>query len=289
MIKLWIPILLTFGYLLPSSVFSQDILGGQPLFYNSSFAGSVSNARICSNLGFQFRNYGTYKNRGYNFSASYDNFFPVIRSGVGITAYTNNYIFYHGDPKYKEERSATAISLAIAPKISIKGNYTISPSLDINYSKEYKSRYDNSQHNGFRSRAGILFNTNKYYIGLSVLLFRSKDLLPIYYNHYYSTLQMGYSFQKNQDSRFAFTPQLVLPISLRTHYIVDWPGYNLRFRYDNYIFGLISGIYFVPTGIQIGWQKKGWRILLNSIYSSNYNADLSFRYIINQQKEFSMF
>lgn len=286
--RLWIAIFLAGGMLLPTLANSQNLPGGfPPLIYNSSFAGSVSNARICSNFRFQYMQDENYKYSEYDFAASYDAFFPGIRSGIGITAYKNKSI--SNQINFKSESRSIAISLAIAPKISIKGKYTISPSLDINYNDEYQPWRDVSLQNGFSSRAGVLFNATNYYIGYSVNLFQSKDLFHNYFSYFSSSLQMGYSFQKNQDSRFAFTPQLVLPIYSNYKRIVDWPLYNLGFRYDNYLFGAIGYTYFIPVGLQVGWQKKGWRILLSSIFAANYNANLSLRYIFNQKDDSVMF
>lgn len=287
--KLWITILFSFGNLL--SVFGQDILGGSPTIYNSSFAGSVSNARISSNVGFTYDKDEFGKSTGYTLVASYDNFFSAIGTGIGITAYKNNYTstIAYRDINRKSESSYSGISLAIAPKISLKGKYTLSPSLDLNYIEQYHSSINDRTQNELSSRAGILFNATNYYIGYSVNLFQSKDLYFNIFSYYSSSLQMGYSFQKSQDSRFAFTPQLVLPFYRNSG--IGWPLFNLGIRYDHFLFGLVGdGMnYLIPTGLQIGWQKKGLRVLLSHVFTFNYNADLSLRYIINEKDGYKMF
>lgn len=300
--KLWIRILLAYGMLIPTLVNSQNLPGGElPLRYNSSFAGVTGGPRIYSNVKYHyntisgFRNNSKSTHRRYGFEASYDHFLPSIRSGIGVAAYQSNSFVYEDNSK-SWFNSQTMISAAIAPKFSIKGKYTISPSLDINFLYGYFN-YNAGSHsrNGFSSRAGILFNTNKYYIGYSVSLFENQYGKYNYYPYgsFHSLLIMGYTFQKNEDSRFAFSPQIVIPMYKKSEVngsIIDGPYYNLSFRYGNFLLGYIGYKYLKPAGFQVGWQYKNWRVLLNNhIYNGQYDGILTLRYMFNKKNGYRMF
>lgn len=277
--------------LFPNLVISQNLPGGElPLRYNSSFAGVTGSPRIHTNAKYIFANSDRDNARAYGFDASYDNFFPSIRSGIGLSVYQS--ILTRDSNGSFGGVSATIISAAIAPKISIKGKYTISPSLDLSY-RSLKSLYDGRgdfSYDGISARFGFLFNTNKYYIGYTAVLFESK--YGGYKNNFYlyrSTIQFGYTFQKNEDSKLAFTPQFFIPISSFLR-----PDYNLGFRYNSFLIGILklNNQYFIPDGFQIGYQKKGWRILLdNHFFRDNnyYSGKLKLRYMFNQKNGYKMF
>ncbi|MBC7923087.1 MAG: hypothetical protein H7Z75_18565, partial [Ferruginibacter sp.] len=120
------------GLLLSLAGYGQGInlpLGALPMQYNGSFAGETNGPRISSNFGLQTarRFYG----RTYLAIASYDQFIPAIRSGIGLTVgYGDFYSIYTINASRRSYSSENyQVALAIAPKFSIKGKFTLSPSL----------------------------------------------------------------------------------------------------------------------------------------------------------------
>lgn len=300
----------------PTTVFSQYLpVGLMPMEYNSSFAGSAGNSRIYSNTYYRPLSEEYSKGSQFGFYASYDKFLPKLRSGIGFktSGITSSYSgsYYYSDAKSKLR--VFNFSAIIAPKISIKGKYTISPSLELGYNNNlfqfnyFQFIYDDQigeriqgEHiqNRFSSRASILFNASNYYLGYMVRIYQSKRS---YYSDsddfdFYSAFQFGYSFQKSIVSKFSFTPQLVFPLVANSNSIEwYWPAYNLSFRYEHLIIGAINQFNIAyPIGFQLGWQKNGWRILLSNQFKDpytnetnkvDYTANFSLRYIFNQDKK----
>lgn len=257
-------------------------IGILPMEYNPSFAGSVGNSRIVSNFIYKEPYDGYYSSVSglYEFDLSYDNYFPALRSGIGIVTKVGTYDVdrYSGiDLKIW----ATSTELAIAPKISIKGKYTLSPSFSLKYNRFFSYHTDTWHRSSgqFYSKFGLLFNASHYYIGYAAEYHYGSSGLT-------TALQFGYTFQKSIDSRFSFTPQFALPILISPGIYVYWPSYNLSFRYRSFILGAISQYeYAYPTGFQVGWQNKSWRILLSNNLKGRHIANLTLRYIFNQDKE----
>lgn len=273
-------------------------IGAMPMEYNPSFAGSVGNSRIASNVSYYNSNFMDGYNVLYSgrIDLSYDNYFPSIRSGVGV-AINQDYHVQNIDDSPISKIWSTDIDLILAPKISLKGKYTISPSIGFKYMSRYgwHDHYqDMVSKDGFAMQSGLLFNTSHYYIGYAI---------EYTFNDYYhynsfgfsgliSAVQFGYTFQKSVNSDFSFTPQLALPILFSSGIGVYWPSYILSFRYKNLIVAATSQFeYSYPTGFQIGWQNKGWRILFSNDFSErndfvkSYDANLSLRYIFNRDKK----
>ncbi len=289
-------------------------LGAMPMQYNPSFAGQMGGPRISSSTGYDLRRFNfvndhASRTKTYSIYTSYDQFIPLIRSGIALTAGVEGEknIFNSVDGNNKNVRHditnrSKFVSLAVAPKLSIRGKYTLSPSVDIAYSSlqsntafssaDSSSRYTEFENLEFQSRAGILFNTHKYYIGYSVILFQHirNPYTNMYLNlgrNFQSFLQMGYTFQKSSESKFSFTPQLLLRVSkfngsapLR----INFEDIILNFRYKQFIWG------FNNRGIHVGWQTEKIRLMLtnglgggkNNFY---YTGNLSFRYIFSSKDQ----
>ena len=286
--NLFITILFCAGIHNVQPAFSQiSPIGALPMQYNPSFAGTVGNSRVATNISYHFQN-KYYSRKGYGLNLSYDNYFPKIRSGIGITAHANGST--NDDDYYITDQQSAGISFIIAPKISLKGKYTISPSLQVSYQNFFQNYnswyqyYEDGHSTGLVGTAGILFNASHYYIGYSIRIFNSCGLRYRYNDKIHSFLQFGYTFQKSENAKFSFTPQIALPITDESDYLLFWPAYNLSFRYQKYIIGLI-GYDYVPTGIQLGWQNNGWRLLLSNEFGGTYRANLSMRYIFNMDKK----
>lgn len=180
-------------------------------------------------------------------------------------------------------------------KFPSRGKYTLSPSLDFSTNPtkgQFMSSFDSSkqvindfQGNILSSKAGLLFNTHKYYIGYSVVILnhlsKNRNNPPGYLEGFRSYLQFGYTFQRSSESKFSFTPQFAFSLSEKRYPyddVVGFDGINLNFRYTNFIAGLND------TGIHLGYQNEKMRFMLSSnignwIYPP---TNLSFRYIFKQ-------
>jgi hypothetical protein len=294
--------------LLPFVCLGQDPLGVLPMQYNGSFAGETGRPRI--NSGFTFKPFDRASNYTYyNLNVSYDQFISSIRSGIGVTA------SYGGGPGY----IGRGIGLAIAPKFSFKGKYTLSPSLDFQYGAS--SFNADGQYVGLpplkashytASRAGLLFNTDKFYIGYSANVYTQYTYRFANDSSYTepgsgfsrflnSTLQMGYTFQKNPDSKFCFTPQLAFALynnaSTRTSFRVQ--AYNFTFKYQQFVWGINgSGLAFndyADLSVHVGWQTKKLRLMLSNGLPAirrepnrapySYIGNLSFRYAFGKDDQ----
>jgi hypothetical protein len=156
------------------------------------------------------------------------------------------------------------------------------------------------------SRAGILFNTNKLYLGYTVNVLR-RIISNGQFNPtnakgmgwFESYLQAGYTFQKNSDAKFSFTPQLVISIEkypYSSQINVGLQAYNVNFRYKQFIWGVNN------RGLHLGWQTDQLRVMvtnsigdgINSVkYNSigfgtdrvRYSGTISFRYILGSKNQ----
>lgn len=292
------------GILLSCAGYGQDIpLGALPMQFNSSFAGEADGPRINTNVGSRTPTKTTYyfgTAFGYDWgggtSVSYDQFISAIRSGIGVSV---NYLSYPG-------RNYTSFGygflVAIAPKFSFKGKYTISPSLDFSYNAG-RETYEDWGVTGqkqiinsslIQSRVAILLNAQKWYIGYSINLFSSTQAdysvdpgYILHQNKFNSYWQLGYTFQRSSESKFSVTPQLLFQTG---H---EWPNrfryfgfesINLTFHYKKFLWGLNN------TGFHLGLQTKQMRVMLSNHFERGshpntvYTGNLSFRYVFKKDK-----
>ena len=149
-----------------------------------------------------------------------------------------------------------------------------------------------------QSRAAILFNTQKWYVGYSVDLFTHREIryssadfganLNRRFNSYW---QFGYTFQRSSESKFSFTPQLLFRTGDgrvfsgdRGFAYFNFTAFNLNFRYQKVIWGVNN------AGFHVGWQTKPMRIMLSSGFENGgfsgryYVGNLSFRYVFKGKK-----
>ena len=278
-------------------------LGVLPTQYNGSFAGETGSPRLNTLVGLL---YNRYYGSGYRTYASYDQFIPALRSGLGVVA-------GYGRSQYGGERFAQGnqgtgygayFSAALAPKFSMGGKLTLSPSLDLslqsseNTFKKQAQITQKSRGSTFRSRIGLLLNTEKFYAGYSVLLvdrfntYVENDTIswrtsgrPEKFTSYW---QFGYTFGRGTESKFSFTPQLVFTTGTRQYsrrgFVLFAPAdFNLNFRYKKFIWGVNT------TGVHIGWQTDKLRIMLSDSLQyvrrddPGYAANIALRYIFKDQ------
>lgn len=284
-----------------SSVLSQNLpIGLMPMHYNSSFAGSVGKSRISSSIDYRSQKEGDwYRSHQLGIYASYDKYFPGIRSGIGITVSRNSSSseMFDYNAEYIFNSNYTNISFDVAPKISIKGKCTLSPSLRISYyggeiefdipDPDRYPRIEEGYREGISTRVGLLFNTDRYFIGYSVHLF-SSEFEGIDFGSFSSTLQAGYTFQRDAESKFSFTPQVVIGLRSPTEFgnnVLTFPSLNLGFRYGQFLGSLLSmNSDYIPS-FQLGWQNNGWRIITSHEFDMIYKPTLSVRYIFNHGKK----
>jgi hypothetical protein len=270
-------------------------LGALPMQYNGGFAGEADSPRLSSNVGFTSARW-TY-GKGYHLATSYDQFIPALRSGIGVSAH-----YQRTDNAYYTA-NWYGFTAAVAPKISLGGKWTLSPSLDLSYQAGQSIVRDglrgvNVETEGWRSRAGLLFNTSKFYVGYSVAVI---DHLSIRYANgvtksgrpfrLTSYLQIGYTFQRSPESNFSFTPQLTLAIG-SNHYssftyddrigINYFEAFHLNFRYKQFIWGVNN------TGVHVGWQSSRFRIMSSNTFGiggrndGGYSGNVSLRYLFKE-------
>lgn len=195
-------------------------VGVMPMKFNSSFAGETDALRLNTAFSYFYMKEPSSMGRetthhSLGYQASLDKFIPAIKSGIGFAVGNGSYQnrdSYLGEDDISR-RYHFFIGAAIAPKFSIKGKYTLSPSLNIGFSKVRYSdiselSQENSHDNQLSSSLGLLFNTQKYYVGSSFHLFSHRwfsGLKPLFLSPRFAfNLQAGYSFQRSQDSKFSF-------------------------------------------------------------------------------------
>lgn len=280
------------GMLLSFAAYGQEMpipLGALPMQFNPSFAGEAGGPRFSSSIG--LRTAGGDRSNSYTLNASYDQFIPALRSGVGFSGR------YLNASSRLMSSAGYAFSAAIAPKFSLKGKYTISPSLELTYGSSNvtinnwvvtnEPRYTSGY--AWQSRAGLLVNTRKWYFGYSIDIplqntyqYNLAGILvfqPARFNSYW---QFGYTFQRSSESRFSFTPQIAFRTGTERYGDFRYFGpvaINLNFRYQKFIWGINN------SGIHLGWQTDRVRVMLSNGYSSEgretgYTGNATFRYML---------
>ena len=259
----WAGILLSFVRPFASQAQKTIPLGALPMQFNSSFAGEAESPRLNTNIGFTLPSSSGWSSR---VESSYDQFVPALRSGIGVSSYysrqASEYTYLLLSPvgasrTLSSESQGYGFAVAVAPKFSLKGKYTISPSLDFSYNTSLFS-FDGGSNPSKRqemsafsiqSRAAILFNTQKWYVGYSVDLFTHREIryssadfganLNRRFNSYW---QFGYTFQRSSESKFSFTPQLLFRTGDgrvfsgdRGFAYFNFTAFNLNFRYQKVI------------------------------------------------------
>jgi hypothetical protein len=118
-----------------------------------------------------------------------------------------------------------------------------------------------------------------------------------------STLQAGYTFQQNAESRFSFTPQLAFAITkfASTRPQIQLQAYNFTFRYRQFIWGINGDGFRLNKNADlsigsahVGWQTGKLRLMLSSSTPAlvrrepnsppyRYAGNLSLRYVFKQE------
>lgn len=289
---------LSLAGLLPlTKVNAQDAgVGTLPMMYNGGFAGEAGVPRLAGFSSFRrsvFVERGTLsaeRGKDYGTFLSYDSFLKKIHSGVGITVG-----HYYSDNNY--DLKNTSMALAISPKFSYNGKFTVAPFADFTFIHSTVSDYPEvpvSPPYGFKStnyrgvaRAGFLINSDHAYIGFSMEVwqfkgaeertFRFNPPQGVFVQPFNAYFQAGYTFQRNPESKFSFTPQLVFGFHRnngeRDNRIRD---VSLCFRYQKLIWGISR------NGLMVGYQDKALK--LQASYIPNNSATIALRYTFRKTK-----
>lgn len=287
---------------MPQFLYSQIWLGSLPMHYNPSFAGSSDEIRISTYNAYQRVNAEQDNSEGIRGlqAISGDLFISKISTGIGL-----NFSYYSPSqmrffvPTISHLFNA---ELVVAPKISIKGKFTISPSLSLSY---YKNTYNYSNSwlaDGNRPdskidyRFGILLNNKRFFAGVAMELgprvskvddFKATSQIL---SSSYTILHAGYAFKLDKDDNLSLTPQAVLQIPSYDFYLINLiPTANIIMRYKKWLTGIG---YAENPQIMAGLQTKAFRFMLikdivtNSTYTRNpkpNNMALSMRYLIGKK------
>lgn len=259
-INWYIPALL----LLATNLKAQDPTFTQfnsvPLYFNPGFAGSIEQSR----LALAYRN--QWSSIYQTFYLSYDQAISRIHGGAGIILNQDNSggilnVFYCG--------------LVYAPKFNIRGKLSISPAIKIGYRRQtidlskltFGDMIDPRQgftnltneslvnsRNNIDMNAGVVINTESYYIGIAAdhinqpntsFIKEGKSKLPVKY-----IAQLGYIYQKNDDSNFSFSPNILF----QRHGDEQLIQANLSFRYKYAIVGI--GFTNTSYAAMLGYYSK---------------------------------
>lgn len=258
--------------------------------FNGGFAGEGEKARFVAGGGVG-SHYFNQRNTSSTHFGSYDQFFPKLRSGIGLTYRGYNYGYYHYNIVGEFRHRENSLMLSFSPKFSSKGKRTFAPFIDliVGYAKnstvldmpDYRPGVMRAS-----GRIGVLYNSRKFYAGITYYAFTTSVFTELH-SFYRATghppvLQTGYILQRLPESRFSFTPHLAFFLVTRIYSSKRWYelnlDLNLMFRYKKFIWSLNN------TGLGLGYQNKRFRILLsqNYIYFNKLNLQnsLSLRYVL---------
>lgn len=264
-------------------------IGLVPTIYNSGFAGEAGVPRIAA---------VSFLNTSYNIAGattrysnyiSYDNFFKKIRSGVSITVGQETQYSRDDLPtSYVPRTEEYVATIGISPKFSFKGKYTIAPFVDFSISDFDKSSYYgyyspgsefHYQYTSVLTRAGLLMNSAKAYVGVSVTVSDAKIHekmvnMPDYGNlkTFRATLQAGYTYQRFPDSDFSFTPQIAINWDRNSPMVnnIDFHDISLIGRYKKFIGGLnIPGVVVGYQNDRVKIMLSQWLFSLKNVYSGS--------------------
>jgi hypothetical protein len=278
-------------------------VGFLPTYHNGGFAGEAGAPRISTFSYYNHGDFGGFANR-YSWTrkgslVTADHFFKKMRSGIALTA---------GQEKDTESTTDSyknsMISLAFSPKFSSRGKYTLAPFVDVSVVRTKYIAFEEVHYYGspfppgsyhwneLGVRTGFLVNSDKAYAGISAEIF-DYNSSPFENTHYRFLseikylLQTGYTFQRKPESRFSFTPQLLLGYErYRIETIGEWHrqiiiDLNLVFRYGKFIAGLNR------AGFMAGYQNSKVKIQLSGILNRRFNAytgSVGLRYVLRKDQ-----
>jgi hypothetical protein len=273
------------GILLTLKSYSQTYaplnppLGTLPMQFNGGFAGEAKDHRFVGGFGFS-GNRKIYSTTDY--FASYDKFITKLRTGIGVT-YNRYETASRSTFQGPISSNLQNLTIAISPKFSFKGKYTLAPFIDYTYTSYTFRDSSNYSWNNNTWRAGLLLNTSKFFIGATAHPSFNADR-----NYLNVSLQAGYTFQKLPTSHFSFTPQAAVMYNNITYNLIAY--WNLMARYKKFIWSF-NGTNIEYAGFGAGIQFDNLRLFANlnvriapPIYTNRLSTALTARYILKRAK-----
>ena len=272
------------GMISLTRVYSQTApIGLVPTVYNSGFAGEAGVPRIAavSFLNTSYRIPGALT--AYSNYVSYDDFFKKIRSGISITVGQEA---WHSEQQPVTRFKKNIATIGVSPKFSFKGKYTIAPFIDFSvhnpdrenftyYSSMYRYNY---QYTAILTRAGVLLNSARAYVGVTVSISEKKifeeltNTPPFQISDNVSAIfQAGYTYQRFPDSDFSFTPQIAITYKhspvLRGF---EFNDISLIGRYKKFIGGLnVPGIVLGYQNERLKFMVSQWLFSVGHVYAGS--------------------
>lgn len=300
-------------------------IGIMPMEFNPSFAGNSGGHRLVTFAGYTYtrsgvgRSKGDYSNRFDKESTpilafSYDNFISKLSTGIGFFASCSE-----GSSVANFKFSGLKTGIVISPKISFKGKYTIAPSLGLTY-KYFGFSFDDFDSNRIKGKydalnlsAGLLFNTERFYLGYSYYFrpIKGNDTFIYYedikqsdaFTKLYGIVQTGFKYQRNKESVTSYS----LQAAVRVDKYFEWTNLfnNLSFtvKHKKVLFGAATaeGLDYLLNGLPakdaiyagIGYQTSKLKIFYSQDLTNlqfRYRGELSCRlFLPNKNKAISQF
>jgi len=224
-------------------VYTQDDLVfvqfySSPLYLNPAFAGSFGGSRA----GFAYRDeWPAISGSVVRYHLFYDQYVhPVRGGGIGLNAYYDKggYIYSWGGTR--GAITNTYAGLIYSPVFIIKEKISIKPAIEIGYlRKEIDWNYFGKEirHN-FDLSTGIMVNSENLFGGVALhhLTQPEEGFIVQYLGRIPMkiTLHVGYNYQKEKDSKFAISPNIIYQKQQNFRQI----NLGLYARYAPVVFGI---------------------------------------------------
>jgi hypothetical protein len=280
------------------SQFYQPFSQGQslPLYQNPSFAGTLVYPRFTIGGVMNSSDASAFTVLGVSrFYCSYDQYLPVIKSGIGIM-YTSNPDIYS---PFKTQRVQGEISCS--PKIKLKNKFTLSLGGSIGFSsiladqndvKQYSNQSYSSQPSLSYS-VGVILHSPTFYVGYSLRRFPSLKaeyfgVDPFFsYNlilrdKFVSTAQIAYVFRKKKSDKITFSPALLLQFYHMDNGFIQ-ADYQVNFSLKRNFFFWGAGFSSNSRFMMIGFHGEKIRLA----YSASLINQSGNPFVVAQEMVFS--
>ncbi|MCR6641282.1 MAG: type IX secretion system membrane protein PorP/SprF [Sporocytophaga sp.] len=185
---------------------------------------------------------------------SYDNFISKLATGIGFFTSWNN-----SDERTRIANlnsSALKTGVVISPKVSLKGKYTIAPSIGLTYKhwrfalSDIYSYPINGKYDALNLSAGLLFNSERFYLGYSYYFvpFKGKDVYTFYedkkqthvFAKMYGIVQTGFKYQRNKESKTSYSLQAAIRVDKYFEGADLFNNINFTVKHKSILFGVAT-------------------------------------------------
>jgi hypothetical protein len=304
-------------------------VGIMPMEFNPSFAGNAGGHRLVTFAGYTSTKEGEGRMKGNYVNSfnkesmpvlgfSYDNFISKLATGIGFFTSWNN----------SDERtiianlksSALKTGVVISPKVSLKGKYTIAPSIGLTYKqwrfalRDIYSYPINGKYDALNLSAGLLFNSEGFYLGYSYYFvpFKGKDVYTFYedkkqthvFSKMYGIVQTGFKYQRNKESKTSYSLQAAIRVDKYFEGADLFNNINFTVKHKSVLFGAataegFNNFFSSTMPLQdalyagIGYQTSKFKIFYSQDLTNlkfRYRGELSCRlFLPNKSKAISHF